>query len=54
MLVLPVVHVTRMVLDPGLMAQYRTLESNTHSMQIARRLGFEPYATSLAVRLRDE
>ena len=43
----------RAALDAGLVAQYRTLESNTHSLKIARRLGFVPYAASLAVRLKD-
>lgn len=43
----------RMALGAGLVAQYRALQSNTHSLSIARRLGFVPYATSLAVRLRD-
>jgi GNAT superfamily N-acetyltransferase len=42
----------RTALDGGLIPQYRTLRSNTPSMSIARRLGFVPYATSLAVRLR--
>jgi GNAT superfamily N-acetyltransferase len=43
----------RAALDAGLIAQHRTLLSNTHSLGIARRLGFVPYAVSLAVRLRD-
>lgn len=43
----------RTALDAGLAAQYRTLASNTPSLRIARRLGFLPYATSLAVRLSD-
>lgn len=38
-------------LDRGLVAQYRTLESNAPSLAIADRLGFRPYARSLAVRL---
>lgn len=42
----------RTALDGGLIPQYRALESNTQSIRIARRLGFVPYATSLAVRLR--
>lgn len=46
-------HAARAALDAGLMAQHRALQSNTQSMSIARRLGFVPYATSLAVRLRD-
>ncbi|HEX6036657.1 GNAT family N-acetyltransferase [Longimicrobium sp.] len=44
----------RTALDAGLVAQYRTLASNTSSMAIARRLGFVGYAASLAVRLRGE
>lgn len=44
---------TRAALDAGLIAQHRALTSNTNSMRIARRLGFAPYATSLAVRLRE-
>jgi GNAT superfamily N-acetyltransferase len=43
----------RVALEAGLIAQHRALLSNTHSMSIARRLGFVPYAASLAVRLRD-
>ena len=31
---------------------YQTLVSNTHAVAIARKLGFEQYATTLAVRLR--
>jgi RimJ/RimL family protein N-acetyltransferase len=41
-------------LGAGLVAQYRTLASNTPSIGIARRLGFVGYATSLAVRLHAE
>jgi GNAT superfamily N-acetyltransferase len=43
----------RAALDAGLIAQHRALLSNTHSMSIARRLGFVPYSVSLAVRLRE-
>jgi GNAT superfamily N-acetyltransferase len=43
----------RAALEAGLIAQHRALRSNTQSLRIARRLGFVPYATSLAVRLRD-
>ncbi|HYW12067.1 MAG TPA: GNAT family N-acetyltransferase [Longimicrobium sp.] len=43
----------RAALEAGLIAQHRALQSNTQSLRIARRLGFRPYATSLAVRLRD-
>lgn len=39
-------------LERGLVAQYRTLESNAPSLAVAQRLGFQPYARSLAVRLR--
>lgn len=46
-----VAHATRTALDRGLIAQYRALASNTHSIGISRRLGFVPYAASLAVRL---
>jgi GNAT superfamily N-acetyltransferase len=45
-------HAARAALDAGLVAQHRALTSNTHSLGIARRLGFVPYAASLAVRLR--
>jgi RimJ/RimL family protein N-acetyltransferase len=38
-------------LQHGLVPQYRTLESNTASMKIARRLGYHHYATTIAVRL---
>jgi GNAT superfamily N-acetyltransferase len=38
----------------GLVAQYRTLESNAPSVAIAVRLGFVPFARSLAVRLRTD
>ncbi len=38
-------------LTQRLVPQYRTLESNVASQRLARRLGFVPFATSLAVRL---
>jgi GNAT superfamily N-acetyltransferase len=38
--------------EEGLLLQYQTLEANGPSLRIARTLGFEPYARSLAVRLR--
>jgi RimJ/RimL family protein N-acetyltransferase len=41
-------------LERRLVAQVRTLESNVPSLAIAARLGFVPYARSLAVRLREE
>jgi RimJ/RimL family protein N-acetyltransferase len=45
-------HVARAALRSGLVPQYRALASNTPSLRIAARLGFVPYAESLAVRLR--
>lgn len=45
-------HAARAALEAGLVAQHRALVSNPQSMSIARRLGFVPYATSLAARLR--
>lgn len=44
--------VTTTALESGLLAQYRTLESNTPSLAVADRLGFQPYARSVVVRLR--
>jgi len=44
--------VTEEALRRGLIAQYRTLESNAPSVALAERLGFRPYARSVAVRLR--
>jgi GNAT superfamily N-acetyltransferase len=44
--------ITDEVLDQGLVPQYRTLEDNVSSMAIARSLGFERYATTVAMRLR--
>jgi predicted GNAT family acetyltransferase len=41
----------KIVLERGLVPQYRTLEANKPSMAVARRLGFVQYATSFAVRL---
>ena len=43
---------TETALAQGLVPQYRTLESNTPSMQVARKLGFVRYGVSMAVRLR--
>lgn len=37
----------------GFILQYRTLWSNASSVRIARRLGFEWFATTLAVRLKE-
>jgi GNAT superfamily N-acetyltransferase len=41
----------KIVLERGLVPQYRTLETNKPSMAVARGLGFVQYATSFAVRL---
>jgi RimJ/RimL family protein N-acetyltransferase len=41
---------TEIVFERSLVPQYRTLEANTSSLAVARRLGFVQYATSLAVR----
>lgn len=46
-----VAHLAARALEAGLVAQYRTLEANTASMRIAAGLGFDCYATSVAVRL---
>jgi hypothetical protein len=35
-------------------AIYQTLEANTASVRVARRLGYEQYARHLAVRLKAE
>jgi hypothetical protein len=43
--------ITRHALDNNLVAQYRTLASNSPSLAIANRLGFERYATSLVIRM---
>jgi GNAT superfamily N-acetyltransferase len=45
---------TAAVLSRGLVPQYRTLEANTPSMALARALGFERYATTVAVRFRPD
>ncbi len=42
------------ILDQGLVPQYRTLESNAPSMRIAKSLGFQPYARTIAVRFISE
>ena len=42
---------TRIALARKLIAQYRTLLTNAPSMAIARRLGFERYATTVSIRL---
>lgn len=46
-----VAHLAERAIKAGLLPQYRTLESNTASLRIAKAIGFEPYATSMAVRL---
>ncbi|MEK7953078.1 GNAT family N-acetyltransferase [Luteolibacter soli] len=46
-----VAHLARRALTNGLLAQYRTLDANTPSIRIAEALGFQRYATSMAVRL---
>lgn len=43
--------ITRHALDNDLVAQYRTLVSNTPSLAIAKRLGFERYASSVVFAL---
>jgi GNAT superfamily N-acetyltransferase len=40
-------------LREGLIPQYRTLESNTASVALARSLGFQEYAVTIAVRFRE-
>jgi GNAT superfamily N-acetyltransferase len=44
-------HNANLALAAGLIPQYRTLESNAPSVEIANRLGFAQFATSVAVRL---
>ena len=46
-----VAHLARRALADGLLAQYRTLDSNEPSIHVAEALGFQRYATSMAVRL---
>jgi len=46
-----VAHLMGRTLAAGLIPQYRTLDANTASIRIAESLGFERYATSVAVRL---
>lgn len=45
-------HVVERALDAGLLPQYRTLEGNRPSMRIAESLGFQAYATTMAVKFR--
>lgn len=49
-----VAHLTRRALAEGLVPQYRTLEGNVASVRVAEELGFERYATSVAVRFTGE
>ena len=44
-------HAATQAMARGLVPQYRTLVSNEPSRAVAAALGFEPYATSLALRL---
>lgn len=43
--------ITRHALDDNLIAQYRTLVSNTPSLAIANRLGFERFANSVVIQM---
>jgi len=45
-----VAHLTMRALAAGLLPQYRTLESNIASIHIAESVGFETFATSMAIR----
>jgi len=47
-----VAHLAARASAVGLLPQYRTLDSNLPSLRIAQALGFERYATTLAVRLK--
>jgi predicted GNAT family acetyltransferase len=46
-----VAHLGERTIRAGLLPQYRTLESNQASIRLAESLGFQRYATSMAVRL---
>jgi predicted GNAT family acetyltransferase len=46
-----VAHLAARALAAGLLPQYRTLVANHSSIHVAQSLGFELYATSMAVRL---
>jgi len=48
-----VAHLGQRALAARLLPQYRTLESNLPSIHVARSLGFQPYARSLAIRLKE-
>lgn len=49
-----VAHLAHRALAAGLLPQYRTLDANTPSIRIAEALGFQRYATSMAVRLKSK
>jgi GNAT superfamily N-acetyltransferase len=46
-----VAHLALRAIAAGLLPQYRTLEENAASRRVAESLDFQPYATSVAVRL---
>jgi GNAT superfamily N-acetyltransferase len=46
-----VAHLAKRAIRAGLLPQYRTLESNRASIRVAESLGFQHFATSIAVRL---
>ena len=48
-----VAHLGQRALAAGLLPQYRTLEANLPSIHLAQSLGFQPYARSLAIRLKE-
>ena len=45
-------HITSIALDKNIGIQYRTLKSNTASVELARRLGFTTFAETIAVRFK--
>jgi hypothetical protein len=47
-----VAHAAEHALGAGLVPQYRTLQSNTPAMAVAKRLGFVEYGFSVYVRLQ--
>lgn len=49
-----VAHLASRATAAGLLPQYRTLESNRPSLRVADSLGFQRYATSIAVRLKGD
>lgn len=46
-------HITRIALDKNLGIQYQTLISNTHSVFLAKELGFTDFAETISVRLKN-